>query len=55
MPLLLFIEDCGILKDEALGRVVGRKDNRKKINKITRASVEREKMYKPKLGIGSLL
>ena len=31
MPLLLFIEDCGILKDEALSRVVGRKDNHKKI------------------------
>lgn len=27
MPLLPFVEDCGISKDEALGRVVERKDN----------------------------
>lgn len=27
----------------------------KKINKVTRASVERKKMYEPKLGTGSLL
>lgn len=55
MPLLPFVEDRGISKDEALGRVVERKDNCKKINKVTRASVERKKMYEPKLGTGSLL